>query len=436
MADETLFPIGEVKPKASEPALAPRVKYAVRNQVECLMADLDSSVALDHQVRTVWSFVEQADLSDLYAQIKAVEGHAGRTPIDPRILLALWLYATLDGIGSARALEKLCEDSIPYRWICGGVSVNYHTLADFRSQTGAVLEEILIDHVTSLRAAGVVSLNRVSHDGVRVRASAGSGSFRRKSTLERFMQEAQQQVETLRRELEENPTASDERRKAARQRAAQENLARVSEALKQYVDVKKKKKHKKEETRVSITDPDARKMRMADGGTRPAYNVQISTDTATQVIVAVETINGGSDFDRLVPAVQLIQKKHGRVPKEMLVDGGYSKRDAIEEVSQAPYHCTVYAPLPKPTSKNQTVERPFKHETPLVTQWRERMATAEAKTIYKERAATAECVNALARNRGLQQFPVRGSPKVQAVALLFALAHNLVRASKLQKKAS
>lgn len=299
MTDETLFPIGEARPKASEPALAPRVKYAVRNQVECLMGDLDSSVALDHQVRTVWSFVEQADLSELYAQIKAVEGHAGRTPIDPRILLALWLYATLDGIGSARALEKLCEDSLPYRWICGGVSVNYHTLADFRTDTGSVLEEILIDHITSLRAAGVVSLNRVAHDGVRVRASAGSGSFRRKETLERFMQEARQQVEALRRELEENPAASDARRKAARQRAAQEHQARVSEALKQYADVKKKKKHDKEEARVSITDPDARKMRMADGGTRPAYNVQISTDTATQLIVSVETINGGSDFDRL-----------------------------------------------------------------------------------------------------------------------------------------
>lgn len=436
MADETLFPIGENKPKAMEPALAPRVKYAVRNQVECLIGDLDSSVALDHQVRIVWAFVEQADLSELYAQINALEGHAGRTPIDPRILLALWLYATLDGIGSARALEKLCEESLPYRWICGGVSVNYHTLADFRSKTGSVLEEILIDHITSLRAAGVVSLNRVAHDGVRVRANAGSGSFRRKDTLERFMQEAQQQVEMLRRELEENPAASNERRKAARQRAAQENLARVSEALKQYADVKKKKKRDKEETRVSITDPDARKMRMADGGTRPAYNVQISTDTATQLIVAVETINGGSDSDRLSPALQLIRKKHGCAPKEMLVDGGYSNRGAIEEASQYPYNCTVYAPLPKPRSRNQTVELPYKDETPLVTQWRERMETPEAKAIYKERAATAECVNALARNRGLQQFPVRGSPKAQAVALLFALAHNLVRASKLSKKAS
>lgn len=181
---------------------------------------------------------------------------------------------------------------------------------------------------------------------------------------------------------------------------------------------------------------DARKMRMADGGTRPAYNIQISTDTATQLIVAVEAIQGGSAFDRLVPALQWIREKYDCAPKEMLVDGGYAKRKAIAVAAQAPYHCTVYAPLPKPTSKNQTVERPFKTETPLDRQWRERMATERAKVIYKERAATSECVNAQARNRGLQQFPVRGSPKVNAVVMLFALAHNLVRAAKLQKKAS
>jgi len=427
MTDDTLFPVGESIPRAAAPALAPRVKLAERNQVEYLIGDLDSILALDHEARTVWGFVEKADLSELYAQIKAVEGHVGRTPIDPRILLALWLYATLDGIGSARALEKLCEESVPYRWICGGVSVNYHTLSDFRSDCGEVLEELLIDNVSALRAAGAVSLKRVSHDGVRVRAAAGTGSFRRKETLERFMREAREQVEALRKELEQDPGASDARRKAARERSAHERDARVAEALRQYADVKKKKKHDKAEARVSITDPDARKMRMADGGTRPAYNVQISTDTASQVIVGVEVINGGSDFDRAVPAIQRIQKQHGCTPREALFDGGYAKREAVEELAQAPYNCTVYAPLPKPTTKAQTVERPFKTETPPVTQWRERMATPEAKAIYKERASTAECVNAQARNRGLQQFRVRGRPKVQAVALLFALAHNLVR---------
>ena len=435
MADDTLFPIGEARPAAGLPALEPRVNRPVRNQVEYLVSDIDSTIALDHQVRVIWDFVEKADLSELYAQIKAVEGHVGRTPIDPRILLAVWLYATLDGIGSARALEKLCEDSLPYRWICGGVAVNYHTLSDFRSDAGAVLEELLIDHVSALLAAGVVTLNRVAHDGMRVRAAAGTGSFGRNERLGRHMAEARAQVEALREELEQDPGRSDERRKAARERAAREREARVAEALRQYDDVKKKKKRDKDDARVSTTDPDARNMRMADGGFRPAYNVQISTDTATQMIVGVEVINGGSDFDRLVPAMRRIEKQFGCMPREVLADGGFAKREAIEELAEGPAACVVYAPFPKPASKTRPSDQPFKTETPRIAQWRERMATAEAKEIYKQRASTIECVNALARNRGLQQFKIRGRPKVQAVAVMFALVHNIFRERSLKRPA-
>src|SRR5471030_2509560 len=231
MADETLFPVGDPKPKAEPPASegACRVATPVRNQVEAVFCDLNSLIPAEHQARLVWSFVERADLTELYGKIKAIEGRPGRAAIDPRLLLALWLYATLDGVGSARALAKLCEDSHPYRWICGGVTVNYHTLSDFRSEAGGVLEELLIESVSSLRSAGVVTLNRVAHDGVRVRASAGSGSFRRKETLERFYQEAQEQVNALRWELEENPAASDARIKSALERAARERQERITE---------------------------------------------------------------------------------------------------------------------------------------------------------------------------------------------------------------
>lgn len=187
---------------------------------------------------------------------------------------------------------------------------------------------------------------------------------------------------------------------------------------------------------MSITDPDARKMRMADGGTRPGYNVQFSVDTATQMIVGVEVINGGSDFDRLVPAVERIREQQGRTPKEVLADGGFANRHAIEKLSKAPYGCVVYAPFPKATVKTRAADRPFKTETPCITQWRERMATEDAKTIYRERASTVECANAQARNRGLQQFRVRGRPKVQAVAVMFALVHNIMRARSLKKEAA
>jgi transposase len=436
MTDDTLFPVGPAKPKVESHAAESECRLAlpVRNQIETVFSDLDSLIPAEHQVRVVWGYAERADLNEVYAKFKAVAGRPGRAAIDPRIMLALWLYATLDGVGSARALAKLCEDSLPYRWICGGVSVNYHTLSDFRVECESVFEELLIDGVTSLRAAGAVTLERVAHDGMRVRASAGSDSFRRKNTLERFMREAQEQVETLRRELDENPAASEARIKAAKERAARERQERVSAALQQYESVKKKKKYHKEEARVSTTDPDARRMRMADGGSRVGYNVQYSTDTRSQVIVGVEVINGGSDSDQLEPAVRRIQRAHGVTPREFLADGGYVNRTMIETLGAE--HCTIYMPVPAPSGKRQCKDRPFKTETPRVTEWRERMGTEEAKAIYKDRASTAECVNALARNRGLQQFTVRGLKKVRAVALLFALAHNVMRSERLMKSAA
>ncbi|HEY3321265.1 MAG TPA: transposase [Planctomycetota bacterium] len=238
MPDDMLFEVGDAKSSAdAAPGGVPRVQSPERHQVTMLESDLDSLIADDHQVRVVWAFACEADLSGLYAQIRAIEGRAGRTPIDPRILLSLWLYATLRAVGSARQLDQLCEESIAYRWLCGGVSVNYHTLADFRADSGGAFETLLTQSVARLRAAGLVTLDRVAHDGMRVRAAAGSGSFRRKATLERFQKEAEERVQALRRELHDDPAASSARQKAARERAARDRLERVKEALKQYPDV-------------------------------------------------------------------------------------------------------------------------------------------------------------------------------------------------------
>lgn len=413
---------------------APRVQRPVRDQVEFVESDLDSLIPDEHPVRTVWTFVEEADLSELYGAIKALEGGAGRTPIDPRILLALWLYATLRAIGSARELDRLCRAHIEYRWLCGGVSVNYHTLADFRSTSGPVLDQVLSASVARLRAAGLVTMERVAHDGLRVRAHAGSGSFRRKATLERFQQEAEEQVQALKRELRDDPGASSARQKAARLRAAAERRARVQAALQQYPDVHAKKKHDKDEARVSVTDPEARNMHMPDGGTRPAYNVQLGADTGSQIIVGANVLPSGSDHAQLVPAVETIQTQQGVTPNEMLVDGGFAKPADIEQLARAPYACTVYAPPTQYKDKEGRPLEPKQAEGPDITAWRERMKTEQAQAIYRERAATIECVNALARNRGLQQFRVRGLVKVYAVVLLFVLAHNLMRAESLQRE--
>jgi transposase len=432
MPDLTFFPLGTPVPPAPLPPGTPRFQVPVRNQVAFFQSDLDSLLEHDHQARVVVDFVAKADLSVLHAHILAFEGRAGRTPIDPRTLLALWLYATLRTVGSARQLALLCEDHIAYRWICGGVSVNYHTLADFRSESMELFERLLIDHITRLRAAGLVTLDRVAHDGMRVRANAASGSFRSKESLEELRREAEEQVRALRQELHDFPAASSARQKAARLRAARERQERIAEALKEEPDVAAKKKDKTKKARASMTDPVTRFMRMANGGTNPALNVQLSADVGSQIIVGADVSQCGSDHALLVPAVQQIQAHAGGTPKEMGTDGGFGKPEAIDELSKEPFGCKVYAPPTQYKDKDGNVREPKENEPPAVKEWRERMKTDEAKSIYKERASTIECVNALARNRGLQQFPVRGMRRVKAVVFLFVLAHNLAREQSLK----
>ena len=389
--------------------------------------DLEGLLPADHRARLVWQFVEGLDLAELYGQIRAVEGHAGRPAIDPKILLALWLYATLEGVGSARALARLCEQHDAYRWIAGGVSVNPHTLADFRVGQVEAMDRLLTQSVAALLKVGAVTLERVAQDGMRVRASAGAASFRRKKTLKRCLREAKAQVQALRQELEADPAATERRQQAARQRAAEDRKRRVEKALAVMPEVAQKKPaaEREEKARVSTTDPEARVMKMADGGYRPAYNAQLATDTGSQVIVGVDVTNAGSDQGQLGEMRAQLRTRYGREPDAMLVDGGFAKLEEIEVAHGA--GCVVYAPPMQPRDASRDPYQPLPRDGPGVAEWRVRMGTEEAKAIYKERAATAECVNALARNRGLQRLPVRGRIKAKAILLWQALAQNLMR---------
>lgn len=423
MAPVPATPIGKETDKEHAP---PRYQSPNRQQVELRPSSLEELIPEEHRVRTVWAFVLGMDLSPLYEAIRSVEGRAGRPPIDPAILMALWLYATIDGVGSARALGRLCEEHDAYRWLCGGVSVNYHTLADFRVAHGEFLDQQLAVSVATLESEGLVEMKRVAQDGVRIRASAGAASFRRKPTLEECLLDAEEQLEILRRELDEDPSATSKREKAARIRAAEERERRVKEALEQLPEVEAKKKEKdKAKARVSTTDPEARVMKMGDGGFRPAYNGQFATDTESQVIVGVDVSNEGSDQGQMEPMVDQIVANHDQVPDEYLVDGGFANKGAIENVSIQ--GSTIYAPVQKPKDAKRDPHIPLPSDSEAVAAWRERMGTDEAKEIYKERASTAECVNAIARNRGLQQFRVRGIRKVKSVLLWYALAQNMMR---------
>jgi transposase len=392
-------------------ALVPSVSVGVarvlrpnRAQVELRATDLESLLAEGHRARLVWAWVERADLSRMYAAIRAVEGGSGRTAIAPEILFALWLYATLEGVGSARAIARLTQTHDAYRWICGGVAINYHTLSDFRSAHGEALDALLTDSVAILMAEGVVSLKRVAQDGTRVRASAGAASFRRGPTLEQCLQDAQTQVERLKRQIDADPGAL--------------------ERLPEMAEIKAKQGKPRELARVSTTDAEATVMKMADGGYRPAYNAQFASDTASQVIVGVEAVTVGTDMAQLTPMIEQVGERTGRDPEEWLVDGGYP---AHEQIEQAAKHTTVYAPVPKPKDPNIDPYARKDDDSAAIGDWRERMGYEEAKAIYKERAATAECVNGLARERGLTRLRVRGTAKVRCVLLLHALAHNLMR---------
>jgi transposase len=432
----TLFDLGPANPATPTRGGRPRLRYANREQVTLRVCALDDLIPDDHTVRIVWEYVSGLDLSPVLGTVQATEAHAGAPATDPRILMSLWLYATLRGVGSAREVNRRCDPQrgeVPFQWICGEVSVNYHMLADFRTDHGAFLDTVLTQSVATLRYEGLVKMERVAQDGMKVRASAGASSFRRRKTLEEHLVEAERQVQALKEELEANPGAGNRRRQKARQRAARERQQRLQRALQHLDEIEAHKKTKEgKEARASSTDADVPVMKMGDGGFRPAYNVQLATDTATQIITGVDVSTSGGDQGKMAPMVHQLEERYGAAPQEMLVDGGFAKKEDIVEVSPPQGSTTVYTPVQKSKDPERDPHTPRADDAPAVAEWRQRMATAAAKEIYKQRASTAECVNAQARNRGLQQFRVRGQLKVRAVVLWYVLAHNLIRAAALR----
>ena len=253
-----------------------RVVRPMRNQIQFLMQDLDGTLPEDHQARAIWDFLDRLDLSAFYASIQAVQGGPGRPASDPQVLLAIWVYATVEGVGSARKLARLCREHDAFRWLCGGVPVDYHLLSDFRVEHQEALDQLLTQIVATLMAQDLVTLDEVAQDGLRVRASAGSGSFRRKGGLEEYLEAAQRQVERLTQEREHPDPGVTRREWAARSRAAQERLERVEQALAQMPAMEAAKKRQAKhagkarqsrlrEARVSTTDAEARVMKMPDG---------------------------------------------------------------------------------------------------------------------------------------------------------------------------
>jgi transposase len=431
--DPTLPEIPAATPAPGRDAdTAPRYETANRTQIELTPTDLETLLPPGHAARLVWRFVEGLELSAFYATIKAREGRAGRPAIDPQILIALWLYATIDGVGSARELDRLCYAHDAYRWLRGGVSVNYHTLSDWRGAHQAALDDLLTQSIATLRHKGIVTLARVAQDGTRVRASAGVGSFRREGTLRECLKDAQKLVERTKRQGDGGLS----RPEAAQARAAVDRLARVEEALAELPAVaaakartaSKRKDQAPKAARVSTTDPQARIMKMADGGYRPAYNVQFATDHDSDVIVGVAVTTTPGDQPALLPMLDQVEARVGR-PDTLLVDGGFVAHEAIDAATDRGVR--LLAPVPRRPGSADPV--PVQRgDSPAVAAWRVRMQTDEAKQQYRWRGAIAERINADARtHRTLGRVLVRGLPKVQSWVLWVALAHNAVRAMEI-----
>lgn len=433
-AQPTLFQQEESrKPPSEAPATPPpeapaRVLRANRRQLELEQRDLDSRIPQEHRARAIWRVLESLDLSKFYEPIEARGSEPGRPAIDPMILIGIWLFATAEGVGSAREIARLCTAHDAYRWICGGVAVNHHTLSDFRVQNGKALDDLMTQILSVLLHNQVIAIKRVAHDGTRVRTSAGAASFRREPRLREWQQIAREQIERLKREADKPEDKRTPRKRAAQERAAVEREKRISQALEELTKARESKSGEEEKAnaRASSTDPEARVMKMADGGFRPAFNVQISADTETQVIVGVGVTNSGSDMPMLEPALEEIERRTGKQPKEMLVDGGFVNHEAIENAAAS--GVTVYAPPMKKRKDARPDSKRRRKDSPAIAEWRQRMATEGAQEIYKERAATIECVNADLKSwRGLDRISVRGGKKVLCVALWSAITFNVLR---------
>jgi len=417
-----------------------------RAQLRWDMVDLESQLPDDHRARLVWAFVVGLDLREFYARIKARDATAGRPATDPQVVLAVWLYATLEGVGSARAIDRLCQQHTAYRWLCGGAPINHDLLAAFRRENTALLDRLLTQSVTGLVAEKLITLEELAIDGTKVRARAGRGALCKRKRLERIEQAVAERVAALKTELDADPGGTEQRRKRRAVQAAEARAQRVKRAQEKLAELvaeqaARAKTHAKEEAqkgepKVVVSDPEARVMRLADGATAPAWNVQVAT--ANGFIVEIDPTDRRKDSGLAPGVVEQVAERGGQVPQRVLADTTAMTREDIVALAERYPAMTVYSP-PPPENPNATANsvrtRLWKrrHEPPAVKAWRARMASEEGQEVYRRRKLT-ERAHAVIKNRGMFRFLVHGRDKVRAVCLLHALALNLSWADTLRRR--
>jgi transposase len=402
----------------------PRVAEPQRNQVVIRFEVPGEALPAHHPARLFWEVVGTLDLSKFLKGVKAVEGTVGRKTLSPRMKLVLWLYAISMGIGSGREIARRVETDAAFRWIVGDLRVGHHCLSEFRANHGAALDALMTDILASLMHKGVLSLALVAQDGMRVRADAAAPSFRQYGSLLECREQAALHLKAVLAEADDPEATRVE--KARREAAARDFQRRVEEAIATVQELQKTRKPSDKPARASTTDAEARVMKMADGGFRPAYNVQMATAGSPlggpRTIVGVRVTNQGTDMNSMAPMLDEIERRVQALPERLLADGGHASHDDIRAVTARGVEALVAVPehSKKPGPKGDA--------DPAIVAWRERMETDEAQKLYKARAGLCELMNAHARSlHGLDHFLVRGLRKVTCVVLMTAIASNILQ---------
>jgi len=309
----------------------PRLVAVDRRQMVLRAIEVERLIEEDHSARAIWELVGRLDRSRYYAEIGAVEGRAGREHTDPQLLISLWVYAYSRGISSAREVERRCEYEPAFAWLCGLEPIGYHTLADFRSGHQAGLNDLFAQVLGMLSAEGLITLERVTLDGTKVKANAGGNTFRRKEKLEAHLQLAREQVRLMEKQAAQEEHRA-RRQVAARRRAAGERQSRLEAAVREVERMQSEKKEDRERfvARASSTDPEAHVMRNGEGGTVPSYNVQLLTDAAQGLIVNVDATTDAVDHHQLAPALERCAQTLGRHPQQVVADGDYTNHASVE----------------------------------------------------------------------------------------------------------
>ena len=417
-----------------------------RAQLRWDMVDLDSQLPDDHRARLVWAFVEGLDLSEFYERIKARDAVAGRPATDPRVVLAVWLYATLEGIGSARAIDRLCQQHAAYRWLCGGAPINHDLLSAFRREHAGLLDRLLTQSVTGLIAEKLVTFEELAIDGTKVRAHAGRGSMSKAKRLESIEKAVAERVAELKSELDTDPAEPERRCKRRALQAAEERARRVKQAQQKLAELVQEKAErakthateeaKKGEPKVSVSDPEARMMRLPDGAAAPAWNLQVAT--ANGFIVEIDPTDRRRDSGSAPGLIEKVAERCGGAPQRLLADTTAMTQDDIVKLAEHHPDMTVYSPPPpeRPNVTTKTLRTRRlrrRHEPPAVVAWRARMASEEGQEVYRRRKLT-ERAHGIIKTRGMTRFLVHGREKVRSVCLLQALALNLSWADTLRRR--